>query len=292
MLILIVLALIAVRVYLHLIINTYFSNFLLDEQYISEGLTAIIAALGAYVVYKACIAILNAYSFRHGMDEGSAWISKLILRVLLYAIVIIVVLTAFGINLTDALAGGAIGGVVLGLAVQTIVSSILAGFLVSSSRAVFPGEVLLMRSSYWGGVDLVCKVTKTSVLFTYVQTPNGSTMKLPNSILFNYTVFTTLRTEDGSMRYPFSVTINADVPGSEVIGIARRKVTDLFVEQQLQVPEMYLTAKNGSTDTYTVLLCFKKYSELNKLINSVNNAFDEAYWELKGRPEQRQKKKR
>jgi small-conductance mechanosensitive channel len=67
--------------------------------------------------------------------------------VLFYFIVISILLESFGISLSTALAGGAVGGIIIGLAVQTIVTSVLSWFLVSSSRTILPGEVLLIQSS-------------------------------------------------------------------------------------------------------------------------------------------------
>ena len=78
-------------------------------------------------------------------------------------------------------AGGAIGGVVIGLAAQTIVTSILSGFLLSSSKTILPGYIAILRSSYWGSVDMLVKVIKVNTLYTEARTPNGNKIKVPQS---------------------------------------------------------------------------------------------------------------
>ena len=275
-----VIALAAVRVYLNLIVNAYLSDYVLDLTYISEAVTSLIAIFGAYFIYRLVLSLVGLNQNRGRIDIGSAEIAKLVLRILLYSAIIIIVLTAFGVNLTDALAGGAIGGVVIGLAVQTIVSSILSGILVSSSRTLIPGEVVVLRSSTWGSIDIIGKVTKVSILYTNILLPSGSTMKLPNSILFSSTIFTRLLAGE-YYRYTLPVTMNSDVSSNKILESVRAKTKESFKQLKCHAPDIYLTTKNGSTDTYSAIISFKVYNDLNVLITAINNSFDEAYWNLK-----------
>ncbi len=66
--------------------------------------------IGAYAVYR----LLLSYSKRKG-DVSLFEVSMLILRILLYAAVLVIAMSAFGINPQSVLAGSAIGGIIIGL---------------------------------------------------------------------------------------------------------------------------------------------------------------------------------
>ena len=73
----------------------------------------------------------------------------LLLDLFLYTLLVIAVLSALGVNLTGAAIGGAVGGVAIGLAAQTVLSNVLSGLMVTSSRTLRPGDAVILQSWIW-----------------------------------------------------------------------------------------------------------------------------------------------
>jgi small-conductance mechanosensitive channel len=268
-----------------LAVLTYLVAFLSDlflpkyKVYISDASTAVIVGLGGYVIVKILLDVISPYLFSR-MDKGVAHTARLAISVALYTIVVLAVLSALGINLTGVALGGTVAGIAIGLAAQTVFSNVLAGFMVSSSKTLKPGDSVILSSWIWGN-PIVGEVTNVSLLFTEVRTLNGNLIKVPNSAFLGNTTFTKLSDGNQFLEYPLQVTINADVKAEQVLSLAQSYIKDSFDKEKLQVPEMYFTAKNGSTNTFMVILKFSNIVDLNTMLTLVNTAFEKAYWDAK-----------
>ncbi len=265
------------------LLNTYLGGMISSNApgleaylpYLSKAIYIILGILGCYLVYRVLLSILIPYAMHSG-DSELAEITKLALRIVFYVIVIFLILTASGISLSAALAGGAIGGIVLGLAVQNIVTSILSGLMLSWSRTLIPGDLMLVHSWMFGPVDIVCKVVKVNTVFTEVVTQHGQDMRIPSNILLNTTVFTKLG-RGRNISYAFQVLVNADTPSAAVQKYAESGMQDAFKNMRLAVPKAYFTSKTGSQNAFTVIAKFNDITEVNEILNAVNKSFDAAY---------------
>ena len=247
------------------------------KYYLIASFNAVLVVIGAYVLYQLLYYMLIR-SLGSRLDEGSADTVRLILRVLFFVVAITIVLITFGVNLQTSLAGGAIGGIVLGLAVQSIATSILSGLFVASSRIVKPGDVVTLKSSAWG--EFTATVVNVSVLWTYVVNQFGNSMFIPNSALFGNILFTKLK-YNGELRYLLKVLVTSDAPTSPIKKKAEVKIAKEFGKYDIPMPNIYLLSKDGSTNTFAVTMRFNKFAELNPLVDIVNTAFNDAYWEVK-----------
>ncbi len=282
-LVIFIIALFSVDAFVSNIITSFFPN--LDPYIIYgwEASNALMGIVGSYIIYRILVSVVKIRAAKK-KDPASAEVQKLILRVLFSFIAIVITLTSFGVSLSGALAGGAIGGVIIGLAVQTVTTSILSGFLVSTSRTLLPGDTALMKSSYWGGVDLMIKITRVSTLYTEGITQNGNIMKFPNPLLLNYTILTHLREKEGLHLYPLQILLNPDVPAKKLEEKARANMAGEFKKMRLPIPEIVFASKGtqgSQLNSFNVLIRFNDISEINKLAGIVNHAFDDAYWSVK-----------
>lgn len=261
------------------IIRNYFSG--LDQYlpYAWDASNALVGILGSYVIYRLFLSIININAAK-AHEKGAGEIQKIILRVIFYAVVIFVILTAFGVNPSGALAGGAVGGVIIGLAAQTTLTSILSGFLLSSSKTIIPGDIVILRSSYWGSVDMLVKIIKVNTLYTEALTANGNKMRFPNPLLLNYVVLTHLDNNDQFV-YPMQVQLNWDVNASTLVDDAKPRINKAFSKLHVPKPEIIFSSKGNFVTVFTVLIKMTEFSDVNKLMEIVNREFERAYWELK-----------
>ena len=248
-------------------------------EYLWKGTNAAIGILGAYIIYRILVSVINLQA-RRRPAKGAGELQKLLLRIIFYFLAIFIILTAFGVSTSGALAGGAVGGVVIGLAAQTIVTSILSGLLLSTSRTLFPGDVVMLKSSYWGSTDMLVRIIRVNTMYTEALTQNNNKIRFPNPLLLNYTILTHL-SSDSTFDYPLQVSINADTSASAVEAIAENAIAKEFAKLKIPKPEIILLSKGSFVSTFTVILKISDFLEVNRATDLVNRAFDDAYWKAK-----------
>ena len=111
-------------------------------------------------------------------DARGAGLSLLV-TVLGYLMVLISVLVALDINPAGLLLGGAITGVVLGIAAQQTLSNFFAGIVLLVNRPLVVGQHVVMRSGPLGG-EFEGLVTDMSLFYVKVETAQGP-VSLPNA---------------------------------------------------------------------------------------------------------------
>jgi len=96
-----------------------------------------------------------------------------------YIFVFVVALDLFQVSIENLLLGGAITGVVLGIALQQILGNVFAGVALLLAHPFNIGDEVVLRSGVYGGE---VKGTVSSVNLTYVrlETENG-VMHVPNA---------------------------------------------------------------------------------------------------------------
>jgi small-conductance mechanosensitive channel len=247
--------------------------------YVEEGLSAVIVGVAGYLVIRALLDLVALeLTYRYG--RGNTQLVVLVLRIVLFGFLVAAVLAALGFNLEGVVVGGAVGGLVLGLAIQSLAASALAGFFVSGTKTIQPGDHAILQSGVWGGA-FAGRVTRVGLLFTDALNANGNIVKVPNSVLVGAGSFTKLDSphDEGGFSYPLQVTFSADVPAEKVLTGALDRIRS---GTYLRDPsDIYLTAKNGSTNVATAILRVPGMLELNRAVDQANRAFDQAYWAAK-----------
>jgi hypothetical protein len=96
-----------------------------------------------------------------------------------YLVVLLVGLDLFAIPVGHLLVGGAVTGVVLGIAAQQTLGNLFAGIVLLFARPYVPGECIQVRSGALGGT-MEGKVTSVGLLYTALETAEG-VLNIPNS---------------------------------------------------------------------------------------------------------------
>jgi small-conductance mechanosensitive channel len=210
------------------------------EPDIKTGISVVIVAIGGYLVIRLIQQLLSM-TLLAKLERGVVNIIKFSLDVVFYTILVLAILTTLHVNLTDVVVGGAVGGIVIGLAVQTVTQNLLSGVLVTSSRTLSPGDSVSLISWIWGS-PIIGEVKKVSLLFTEVLTINGNLVKIPNSAFLGNTVFYKLERTEGGLVYPLQVNVNADVEGVKVMERAKDILKD-YLKDENQIPKIVFPVK-------------------------------------------------
>jgi small-conductance mechanosensitive channel len=98
-----------------------------------------------------------------------------------YVVVTLVALDLLHLPLGHLLVGGAITGIILGIAAQQTLGNLFAGLVLLFTRPYIPGERIVVRSGALNG-PLVGTITGIGLLYTTLQMDDGAT-NIPNSAL-------------------------------------------------------------------------------------------------------------
>ncbi len=164
------------------------------ELLLKISLTLVLGVAAILVVQRILLAAVSRYA-----GPRRAGLILAAYRILAYAFLTVVVLVVAGINSFAILAGGTFAGLVLGLAGQVALSNIIAGITLLATRPMHPGERVTLISSNYGlsvpsyppkffSQDFVIPgytgtVTDLGLVYSSLQLDDGTSMKIPNSIL-------------------------------------------------------------------------------------------------------------
>src|SRR4051812_37095048 len=119
---------------------------------------------------------------------GAAAGTPLRLFVLLggYLIAVLAVCDLLGVQLRQVLVGGAITGIVVGLAAQPVLGNLFAGLVLLFARPYVPGQRVRVMSGALNG-PLIGVIVSAGLLYTVLETADGP-LNIPNSSLLSSAV--------------------------------------------------------------------------------------------------------
>lgn len=98
-----------------------------------------------------------------------------------YLYLLVVALGLLRLNLSGLLVGGAVTGVIIGIAAQSALGNLFGGMLVLLLHPYATGERITIRSSGFGGVEYTGTVREVTLFYTTLDTTGGRLL-VPNSL--------------------------------------------------------------------------------------------------------------
>jgi small-conductance mechanosensitive channel len=172
--------------------SKYFSKNMLPKGYFSiiEAIfIAVFGILAIKIIQKSSSKILSGY-----VSEDKAGFLRFLLSFTAYFILVLFIFTTLGIDISNILLGATFIGVIFGIAAQSFLSNLLAGFIILFGKPFKIGDRItivtwqygLLMSTYqheaakpgYTGV-----IKDINMLFTTILEDSGFTMKAPNNVL-------------------------------------------------------------------------------------------------------------
>jgi small-conductance mechanosensitive channel len=164
--------------------------------------THLIQAAIAGVLGIAVVTVLgreiSRLSFRL-FGQKKANMIVVVYRFIAYIALALIVLAIVGVSATALLAGGTFAGLVLGLAAQTVLSNIIAGVMLILARPYQVGDRITFTTWQYGLIvptyppkffshDSLMpgysgQISDIDLLYTKLQLDDGTSMKVPNSVM-------------------------------------------------------------------------------------------------------------
>ncbi len=157
------------------------------------------------------------------------------LQILLGVLVVIAFVVAadiWHVSLTGIALGGAVTGVVIGLAAQSMLGNVIAGAMLLSLRPVRVGEWVSLRSWMSGGIDATGRVEEINFFYTVLR-ESGTRRVIPNSAMAVSTIASDEAQRGFTQTFALPLSLRPDEATRALAPLRRWEVVD--VQQEVYV---------------------------------------------------------
>ena len=172
------------------------------------GLVVLGALIAVYAVRAFTEALGGALEGYLGL--GRARSAAKFVSIILYGIVIMMAITGAGFDLSGLLVGGALTGVIVGVAAQASLSNIFAGLAILLARPYSAGMYVTVRTTAFGGVEYSGQVFEIGLFYTNLHS-GAKEIRIPNSTMVAAVVV--LRPQQLDVYIPIMLPRSTDLPG-------------------------------------------------------------------------------
>lgn len=147
-------------------------------QVIKVVITLAVTYVVAKMVAKTLQKVFEKTPFPEGIEKGLIRVSKYGV----YIVGIFVIVGVLGVDLTSLIVGLGAFSIAISFATSTIIQNLVSGIIVLGEKSIELGDVIQVRV---GGMNYVGKVVKIGIRATTIETEDGQTVFLPNSIFIS-----------------------------------------------------------------------------------------------------------
>lgn len=154
------------------------------RRFVAIGLAVVFAVFGVIAIRSAAGEAARVAGLRGGAATATA--VRLAVMLVGYLIILVATLDLLNISVQRLLLGGAITGVVVGIAAQQPLSNVAAGIVMLISRPFAVGEYVRIRSGALNG-PFDGTITSIGLVYSALETEEGP-LAIPNSALLGAAV--------------------------------------------------------------------------------------------------------
>ena len=191
---------------------------------IKKGLAAAFLGSLTLVVARLSVSLLRVYTTG---DDGSSPLTSLfefLTKILIFSVGILIILQSIGIAITPLLTAFGVGGVSIGLALQTTLSNLMSGINIITSKKVRPGDYIRLKTGESGYVRDV------ELKYTILQEITDNFLVIPNSQLLAGS-FSNYNLPDKSLLIPVEININYDSDLEQVEAITLAAANEILSQR-------------------------------------------------------------
>lgn len=181
---------------------TWIKSFITWEN-LFKVIGAVIVILLIYSIYKLCIRTIRKTPVEKLPAQRAMALTKGV-QYVFYLIVIMYVLSLFGVKLSAVWGAAGVAGVALAFAAQTSVSNIISGIFIVAEKTMKPGDLITVGSET-GVVDIV------GLLSVQIHTLDNQLIRIPNSTIINSNMVNTSFFEKRRMTISVDVSYDTDM---------------------------------------------------------------------------------
>jgi small-conductance mechanosensitive channel len=202
-------------------------------------LLTVILFAAAYTVTRILKRLLlgSGNSKSRTTSEHQRRITFYVSQVGIYIVAVFGTFSFWGIQLSNLLLGAGFLGIILGLAFQSTLGSILAGFVLMISR---PFEV-----GHWVRIgEHEGFVTEITINHVRIRNLDGEHVVLPNEAVSNRTIIN--RSVEGKLRHRVEVGVDYDMDPEQAVSVALEAMADIDAIMTHPAPQVFPTQFDNS----------------------------------------------
>ncbi len=202
------------------------------ERYIEASIALVLGITVSYFVRKLLFKQLARAMPHH--------LANIIARAVFYTLILIVILVAAGIsgiNLVGLAVAGSVAGVILGFALQPVITNLAAGMLIITEKILSPGDLVEIDGVQGYVVDVsLFSITLQRLDGVYVRYPN---IKVVSSKVLNYS-------RSPAIRLDFVVSIAYKEDAEKAYDVIRKVVDSHPLVLKDPEPEIFVSNLGSS----------------------------------------------
>ena len=198
------------------------------------------------------------------IDASAKFFILNIIKIFYWLAIAFIVISTLKIDVTGAAGIASAVTVALGLALQDVIACFAAGVIILNQKNIATGDFIAVQNSYGLAEGTV---TKIHFFFTYLKTPNGQEVSIPNSNMLHAVVTNYTRLNKRRVNYDVGVAYDTDIE------LAKKVLTDLFKDDELILPKEEFSVYVYELGSYSVgirVRCWTKFKDYWPLYNSMS----------------------
>lgn len=198
-------------------------------SYLPTLIFAVVLLIVGLIVSKLVLRLMRKGIAKGKTDATVSSFLYSVVKIVLYALLISIVLTALGVPSASIIAVIGTAGVAVGLALQDSLANVAGGFIILLEKPFKIGDYIVSNGQE-GTVE------KISILYTTINTADNKAVFIPNSSVSTSTVVNVSRNELRRVDTEFSISYNDDYD------TARQLILDVISENKaiMSTPEPFV----------------------------------------------------
>jgi|GEM_PF-186837 len=181
-----------------------------------EGvLFVVLVSLGYVVLYRLIRDIIGWYvrdlAFERAIDEQFLGFLRSVIQLVALAIVGIMIMAHFGLNISALVATLGVGSLAFALAAQAFLADTIAGFLIMVDRPFSVGDRIQLPQEVMGEYGDWGDVAQIGIRSTRIRSTDGVMLTVPNSKLTNEVVINFSHSESPNLRVRLRVAVEPEL---------------------------------------------------------------------------------
>ncbi len=226
--------------------------------------------VGKYII--RAVRRLTAKAFaRSNADTGVSQFTDSIIKYGLYTVLVILVVTSFGVNLSSITAILAAAGVAVSLALQDVISNFAGGVLILTLKPFVVGDYIIEDNNKNEGT-----VKEIQLFHTKLTTVDNKTIVIPNGMLTNNSLTNVTAKDERQLDLRIDISYESDLRK------AKRILEDMLRDTPGILKDMEMSVFVDSLGTNSVVLGMRAWTRMDeywnirwKLLEDIKLTFDQ-----------------
>ena len=245
--------------------------FITPDEHGINYLTRILIAVGVIVVAWFLLRLISfiykrAFHVKKPLtiDVSAKFFILNIIKIFYWVAVAFIVISVLKIEVTGVAGIASAVTVALGLALQDVIACFAAGVIILNQKNIATGDFISVQNAYGLAEGTVKKI---HFFFTYLVTPNGQEVTIPNSNMLHAVVTNYTRLNKRRVNYDVGVAYDTDIE------LAKKVLTELFENDELVLKKEEFTVYVYELGAYSVGLrvrCWTKFKDYWTFYNAMS----------------------